>query len=123
MIDIDISDKELFNEIYIPYLKCDIRTQIFYGGSSGGKTVSLAQRCVIDILEGGRNYLIIRNTAKTLRASVFNEIRKVISNFGLNNLFKINKTEMTITGINRYQIYFRGLDDTEKLKGISSLYI
>jgi len=118
MIDIDISDKKLFNEIYIPYLKCDIRTQIFYGGSSGGKTVSLAQRCVIDILEGGRNYLIIRNTAKTLRASVFNEIRKVISNFGLNNLFKINKTEMTITCINRYQIYFRGLDDTEKLKGI-----
>ena len=118
MIEVDISDEKLFNPVYIPYFKNNTRIQIFYGGSSGGKTVSLSQRCVIDLLEGGRNYLIIRNTANTLRASVFNEIRKVIWNFNLEKLFKINKSEMTITCINRYQIYFRGLDDTEKLKGI-----
>ena len=116
-INVKIS-KEVFNERYIPYLKSVIRTEIFFGGSSGGKTVFLAQRCVIDILEGDRNYLIIRNTANTLRASVFNEIRKVIWRFNLEKLFKINKSEMTITCVNKYQIYFRGLDDTEKLKGI-----
>ena len=116
-INIQIS-KKVFNEAYIPYLKSVIRTEIFFGGSSGGKTVFLAQRCVIDLLEGGRNYLIIRNTANTLRASVFNEIKKVITRFGVGKLFKINKSEMTITCVNRYQIYFRGLDDTEKLKGI-----
>ncbi|MCK4295630.1 MAG: PBSX family phage terminase large subunit, partial [Candidatus Marinimicrobia bacterium] len=116
-INVKIS-KEVFNERYIPYLKSVIRTEIFFGGSSGGKTVFLAQRCVIDLLEGGRNYLIIRNTAHTLRASVFNEVRKVIWRFSLEKLFKINITEMTITCANDYQIYFRGLDDTEKLKGI-----
>ena len=116
-IDIKIKE-EVFNERYIPYLDSVIRTQIFFGGSSAGKTVSLAQRCVKDLLEGGRNYLIIRNTAKTLRASVFNEINKVISNWNMEKLFKINKTEMTITCITGYQIYFRGLDDAEKLKGI-----
>ena len=118
MIEVDISNKKLFNQIYIPYLKNDVRTQIFFGGSSGGKSVFIFQRCVIDLLEGGRNYLVIRNTANTIRASVFNEIKKVILNFGVIKLFKINKTEMTMTCVNGYQIYFRGLDDTEKLKSI-----
>jgi phage terminase large subunit len=90
-------DSNIFNPIFSPYLKNDIRTQIFFGGSSSGKSVFLAQRCVIDLLEGGRNYLIIRNTANTLRASVFNEIKKIILNFDISKLFKINKSEMTIT--------------------------
>jgi len=110
--------KEIFNEAYIPYLENITRTQIYFGGSAAGKTVWLAQRCVIDLLENNRNYLIIRNTAKTLRSSVFNEIRKVISKWNMEKLFNINKTEMTITCKTGYQIYFRGLDDTEKLKGI-----
>jgi phage terminase large subunit len=118
MIEVDISDKEIFNEIYIPYLRNNTRTQIFFGGSSAGKSVFISQRCVIDLLKNNRNYLVIRNTANTLRTSVFNEIRKVILEFNLAKLFKINKTEMTITCITGYQILFRGLDDAEKLKSI-----
>ncbi len=118
MIEVDVSDKKLFNEIYIPYLKSDIRTQIFFGGSSAGKSVFISQRCVIDLLDNDRNYLVIRNTANTLRTSVFNEIRRVILSFGLVKLFKINKTKMTITCITGYQILFRGLDDPQKLKSI-----
>jgi len=118
MIKVDISDKGLFNEVYIPYLKNKIRTQIYYGGASAGKSVFISQRCVIDILEGDRNYLVIRNTANTLRTSIYNEIKKVISNYNLEKLFKINKSEMTITCVNGYQILFRGLDDAEKLKSI-----
>ena len=116
-VNIQIS-KKVFNEVYIPYLGCTIRTQIFFGGSSAGKSVFISQRCVIDLLKGGRNYLVIRNTANTLRTSVFNEIKKVISNWNAEKLFKINKSEMTITCVNRYQILFRGLDDPEKLKSI-----
>ena len=116
-VDIKIKE-EIFNPVYIPYLNSIIRTQIYFGGSSAGKTVWLAQRCVKDLLEKDRNYLIIRNTAKTLRSSVFNEINKVISDWNMEKLFKVNQTEMTITCITGYQIYFRGLDDTEKLKGI-----
>ena len=117
MSDVDIRiSKKIFNQVYVPYLDCMIRTQIFFGGSSAGKTVFIADRCVKDILAGGRNYLIIRNTAKTIRSSVFNEIKKAITKFKAESLFKINKTEMTITCINGYQILFSGLDDAEKLK-------
>lgn len=116
-VNVQIS-KKVFNKVYIPYLENVIRTQIFFGGSSAGKSVFISQRCVIDLLENNRNYLVIRNTANTLRTSVFNEIKKVISNWDLEKLFKINKTEMTITCITGYQILFRGLDDAEKLKSI-----
>ena len=114
---ISISHK-FYNERYIPYLKDNTEMQIYFGGSSGGKSVFICQRCVTDLLEGGRNYLVVRNTANTLRASVFNEIRKAIIGFKAEKLFKINKSEMTMTCKNGYQIYFRGLDDPEKLKSI-----
>jgi len=120
-INIDVSNKELYNKIYIKYFSDQTRIQIYYGGSSAGKTKWLAQRAVIDLLKNSRNYLIVRNTANTVKASVFNEIRKVITEWGMDKFFKPNKVDMTITCINGYQIYFRGLDDAEKLKGIVPL--
>jgi phage terminase large subunit len=50
---------------------------------------------------------------------VFNEIQKVIIDWGVQELFHINKTEATITCANGYQIYFVGLDDVEKIKSIT----
>lgn len=108
--------KRVFNDTYYKYLKVDTRYQLFFGGSSSGKSYFLAQRCVIDILKGGRNYLICRNNAVTIRKSVFNEICKAITFFKCNDLFSINKTEMVITCTNGYQIMFVGLDDPEKIK-------
>ena len=112
-------DPAVFNKIYIPHLKNLSRIQIFFGGSASGKSKFLAQRCVLDLLRGGRNYLICRAVGRTLRKSVFNEINKVISQFGVRDLFTINKSDMFITCANGYQIIFTGLDDTEKVKSIT----
>jgi phage terminase large subunit len=108
--------KRIFNDIYYKHLNNDKRYQLFFGGSSSGKSYFLAQRCIIDILKGDRNYLICRNNATAIRKSVFNEIKKAITFFKANDLFNINKTEMIITCVNGYQIMFVGLDDTEKVK-------
>ncbi len=116
-IEIEISS-EIFNPAYRPYRKAPHRTQIFFGGSSSGKSVFLAQRAIYDVLNG-RNYLIVRNTANTIRSSTFNEIRKVIGDWGLTSVFSINKSEMTITADNRAQILFKGLDDAEKIKSVT----
>lgn len=116
-ICIDI-DEQVFNQVYIPYLDCMSRTQIYYGGSSSGKSVFLGQRCVIDVLKGGRNYLVCRAVGRTMRGSVFTEITRLIEEWELDSLFKINKTDMLITCINGYQIIFAGLDDIEKLKSL-----
>lgn len=117
-IDVKIQ-RGVFNAVYLPYLDCMARTQIYYGGSASGKSVFLAQRAVVDILAGGRNYLVCRAVARTIKGSVFNEIEKVIVTWGLSAEFSINQTDRAITCRNGYQILFVGLDDTEKIKSIT----
>jgi len=112
-------DRRLFNSRYIKHLKNDRRLQIFYGGASSGKSYFLAQRCVIDVANGGRNYLCVRKTANTIKRSIFNEIVKAIQRFKLSDCFSINKTDFVITCKNGYQILFAGLDDSEKIKSIT----
>ena len=115
---IDI-DKKIFNDVYTPFINDDTYTQIFYGGSSSGKSYFLAQRTVLDMLAGGHNYLILRKVARTVRKSVYNEITKAISFFNVSKLFHENKSDLVITGPNGYQIMFAGLDDVEKVKSIT----
>lgn len=111
--------KKVFNEIYIPFLNFVTRVQIFFGGSSSGKSYFLAQRCVLDVAHSGHNYLCTRKVARTIRASIYNEVVKAINRFKLTNYFTINKSDMVITCANGYQILFDGLDDVEKIKSIT----
>jgi len=118
MTAIDIH-ADVFNPIYLPRIEDYSRIQIFYGGSSSGKSVFLAQRVVWDLLNGGRNYLICRQVGRTIRGSVAMEVNKIITAWGLQSLFDVNKTDGTITCHNGYQAIFSGLDDVEKLKSIT----
>ena len=118
MTDVEIHT-EVYNSAYLPYLQDQTPLQIYYGGSSSGKSVFLAERVVFDLLNGGRNYLVCRQIGKTLRGSVVQEINKVITTWGVSSLFTINKTDGTITCNNGYQCIFSGLDDVEKLKSIT----
>lgn len=109
-------DPSIFNEIYIPQLNNMARIQILYGGGSSGKSVFKSEQVIIDLLAGGRNYLICRAVARTIRGSVFNELRRRIADFGVTELFKVNKSDFTITCANGYQAACVGLDDVEKIK-------
>lgn len=113
-----MKQKVTVNDVYEDYLTEYARTQIFYGGSSSGKSWFLSQRCVLDVLRGGRNYLVCRQTARTIRGSVFQQIERVIRENGLSNYFTINKSDAVITCKNGYQILFAGLDDVEKIKSL-----
>ncbi|MCL6458058.1 MAG: PBSX family phage terminase large subunit [Gorillibacterium sp.] len=115
-------DPLLFNRVYLKYqMSNQHRYQIYYGGSSSGKSYSLAQRTVLDVLKG-RNYLIVRNVLNTIKRSVFNEVVKAISSFKLSEYFQINKSDFVITCLlNNRQILFAGLDDPEKIKSITPI--
>ena len=112
--------RDAFNGVYYDLLDDDHATQILFGGSSSGKSVFKAQNVVYDLLNGGRNYLCCRKVAKTLRGSIFAELKKYIESRGLGKLFQINKSEMSITCLNGYQALLVGLDDVEKIKSITS---
>ncbi|QIK58282.1 PBSX family phage terminase large subunit [Erysipelothrix sp. HDW6A] len=121
MIELNISSK-CFNPIYLEHMMNNQnRKQHYFGGSSSGKSFSLAQRTVLDVLEG-RNYLICRNVATTIKRSVFNEIVKAMNNFKVRKYFDVNKSDFVITcTLNQSQILFTGLDDTEKVKSITPI--
>lgn len=113
----NVSVKE--NKVYIPYLNKPHFVQIYFGGSSSGKSFFITDKIVLDVLSGV-NWLCCRNVATTIKRSVFNEITKSISSMGLKQYFSINKSDMIITcNLNEKQILFCGLDDTEKVKSIT----
>lgn len=120
MDDIRITvKKRVFNAAYFHLLSCLIPLQIIYGGASSGKSVFVAQRAVIDVLGGGRNYLVVRNVKNTMRHSCFNEVKKAISKFKLADAFEINRSELIVTcKENGCQFLFHGLDDSEKIKSV-----
>lgn len=122
MIKLEIKP-DVFNPIYLKYqLKNNNRYQIYFGGSSSGKSFSLAQRTVLDVFKGKRNYLIVRNVQATLKRSCFNEVSKAINNLKLGEYFNINKSDLVITcKLNNKQILFCGLDDPEKIKSITPI--
>lgn len=107
------------NPAYLPYLQNEKFIQIFYGGSSSGKSYFIAQKIVIDNLNGV-NWLCCRNVAKTIRSSTFNEVSKAIVTMGLSKFYSVSRSDMVITSkINGKQILFVGLDDSEKVKSIT----
>jgi phage terminase large subunit len=102
-----------------PYRSCPL--QILWGGGRSGKSVFLAQRDVLDVINEERNFLLVRNTGNTLRDSCFNEIVKAINQFYYAPYFKIVESpQLEITYKPRgNKFFFRGLDDTEKIKSIT----
>lgn len=108
------------NEIYKPLYTDWNRFNIVYGGSGSGKSVYIAQRFVFRLLTiPGYNLLITRKYGVTNRFSTFALMNQVISQWKLESLFTVNKSDMTITAINGNQVLFLGLDSQDKIKSIT----
>lgn len=119
-ITINVS-KKVFNDVYIPFLYCKDRYQVFYGGGSSGKSFFIAQNQVLELINPSKhNLLVVRQTGDTNRKSTFPLFKQVINAWNLGKYFKINESDMrikcTLTG---NEIAFAGLDDVEKIKSIT----
>lgn len=122
------------NKSHIQFFQDTSRFLISYGGAGSAKSYSTAQKILLDRImqEENHKYLVCRKVAKTLRVSVFQLFKDLISDLAMQDPdmlkdFKINKTDMTIIYLpNNSQLLFMGLDDIEKLKsiqGITSIWI
>jgi len=113
---------QVFNDVYVPYLGNRSRYEIFYGGAGSGKSVFVAQRMLVRAMkERGHKTLVVRKVAKTNRHSTFALITGIMRQWNIEQLFKVNKSDMEITCLNGNQIIFTGLDDVEKLKSIANI--
>jgi len=117
-IEIEVQSNS-YNLVYRPFFGDERRLQIFFGGSSSGKSYFIAQRAVLDLMDG-RNYLVCRSVARTIRESCWNEVSKAIIRMGLRDYFRMGQSDLRITCLhNGSQMIFAGLDDVEKIKSIT----
>ncbi|AHF07171.1 PBSX family phage terminase large subunit [Desulfitobacterium metallireducens] len=121
--DVDFTElPSMLNDWIIDIWENRDRYIVCRGGGGSGKSFGIAQLLVYRaITEPGHNVLVVRKVGNSLRESCFSLIKATISSYGCNNLFKINKTDMTIECINGNRFIFRGLDDIEKIKSINDI--
>lgn len=119
-VNIKIS-KQVFNDVYLPYLNNTDRYLVFYGGGSSGKSYFIAQRYIYKLIHPARcNLLVVRQTGDTNRRSTFPLLKQVISNWRLSEYFKVRESDMRIIcKLTSNEIAFAGLDDVEKIKSIT----
>lgn len=115
-------DRRLFGGNFfhlMKYLKVDDIRYIFcYGGSSSGKTYGLVQSILIHTLIDNKNTLVFRKVMASIRKTIFNDFKTAINQLNLNDYFIIQ--DLKIKSREGAVIDFLGMDDSEKIKGISS---
>jgi len=121
-IEIDFNP-DLFNNVYWHLKEAfeneKIRFIWCFGGSSASKTYSVVQLQIIKMLSGpDENALVTRKVGSDIKDSIYQDFKGIISDWGLTEYFtiQINYICCNLTGT---YVRFRGLDDSEKVKGIS----
>ena len=118
----------IFNKAYFPYIYSECRNEIFYGGGGSGKSVFIAQRDIMRIMEVlGWNVLVVSKVAASNHNTTFAEYCDKIYKWKLNHLFDIKGSrgdEVIICKHNKNMIIFGGCKDRkelEKIKGIRAV--
>lgn len=112
---------EGMNPVFWNFFEDKSRVRISYGGAGSGKSHSEFQEIIYKIIaEPGHNYLVCRKVAATNKTSTYALLIQLINEMGLNSIFKINKTDMSLTVKKTgYMIVLKGLDDIEKIKSFT----
>lgn len=120
-INLNLS-KNIFNEVYYPYLlDYSRRYEVYYGGAGSGKSVFVAQKLIIKALKSKRKVLVIRKVGTTLKDSVFQLIMDTLKKWQVYEYCKVNLSTYTITLPNDSVFLFKGMDDSEKIKSITDI--
>lgn len=121
IIDLKIG-KNLFNDIYLPYLlDYSHRYEVYYGGAGSGKSVFIAQKLLVKAIHNKRKVLVIRKFGTTLKDSVFQLIIDTLKRWKIYEFCKINLSTYSIVLPNESVFLFKGLDDSEKIKSITDI--
>jgi phage terminase large subunit len=122
---LNLSNPKLFNPVYIPFLSDNTEFLHFYGGAGSGKSRFVAQKEIIKTFDKtriGKRCLVIRKIGRTLKDSVYTELKQVYSGWGFYPYFDALKSPLSITNkLTGSEILFSGLDDIEKIKSFSNI--
>ena len=111
------------NDHFYDYLSNESRYLVLYGGAGSGKSVFASQKIISRVVsEKGHIFLAARKVAKTIKNSIFTELKQRLLDWGIYNQFIINKSEYRFTHLGtNSEIICTGLDEPEKIKSISGI--
>lgn len=114
---------KLFNKIYWhledAFKNAAIRFIWAYGGSSASKTYSIVQLIIKSMLESkDENTMVLRKYAVDIKDSIYSDFTGIIKDWGLTDYFIIQQNFIQCKLSGSY-VRFRGLDDSEKIKGLA----
>lgn len=119
-MDVNFSSK-LFNPLYWHLRKYmadpTIRYIFVYGGSSAAKTYTVVQRVLVDSIEEKDRYMVVRKYGSDIEDSIYADFTGIISDWDMSSMFTSIKNR--IGSIFGGYVRFRGLDNSEKIKGIA----
>lgn len=121
----DFSSPKLYNSAYVPLFKNDAEFLHLYGSAGSGKSRFAAQKEIVKSFRPerkDRKTLVVRKVAKTLKDSVYSELRSIIYSWKIDDCFDILKSPLQITNkLTGVTFLFIGLDDVEKVKSIAGV--
>lgn len=95
-----------------------VRFIVLYGGSSSGKSFSVAQLFSILAYYEGCSLLVMRKVGASIEKTIYSDFRAAINGIeGLADCCRFKQNSIVFN--NGGKIDFSGLDDPEKIKGIS----
>ena len=96
-----------------------IRFIVLYGGSSSGKSYSVAQTILIQTLYDGENTLVMRKVGASILKTIYEDYKVSAKTLCIDKMFRFTQNSIRCI-YNGAKIDFSGLDDPEKIKGISN---
>jgi len=126
-VKIDLSNiLEVMNSHFHWLLKNKSRNVVMRGGAGSGKSYSVIQKLLFDILvnydKSPVNYLLLRKTLPAAKKSIIPLLKHIMKEWGLTSDIVIeNKSDHTFTFSNGSVIQIDSLDDPEKIKSIFNI--
>lgn len=111
--------KKHFSKLWLS----EYRYNICRGGAGSGKSYSLAQIVLLELLTRDRcRWLVLRKVGKDILRSVYQLFLDICIENDMLDVFHFNKTDKIITcNKNGNQIFMSGLDDPERIKSITGI--
>ena len=102
-------------------LKPSVRYIVMFGGSSSGKSFSAAQiLSLLTYYEGG-NTLVMRKVGASIEKTIYADFKSALSGIeSLSEKYNLKQNSIVFNNKSETRIDFSGLDDPEKIKGISN---
>lgn len=114
-----------FNKSYFDHLTDYSKfTEVHYGGASSGKSHGVVQKAVVKACKDWkypRKILFTRKVGRSIKDSIFEDVKACLSDFKLLPYCKVNNTDFRITLPNEAVFLFKGMDDPEKIKSIKGI--